>query len=192
MVLSYYARMRLTSNLLPVLLASPHPRVLSVLNGGKEKAFNTTDLNLDKSWSPFAAIGQTTTMTSLAFDYLSQKNPRVTFLHAFPGLVRTDISTHLVAPAGAGFFRRVWAAVLRIVVGTLLYLFGIAPEQSGERHAYQLTSGTFQPGSWRVNEYCDVVKSVGVLGKLRGAGWPEKIWEFTLGVFERAVAASGR
>jgi NAD(P)-dependent dehydrogenase (short-subunit alcohol dehydrogenase family) len=36
--ISYYSRMRLVWNLLPLLRQSPQPRVLTVLNGGREKS----------------------------------------------------------------------------------------------------------------------------------------------------------
>lgn len=186
-VLSYYTRMRLLANLLPLLAAAPKPRVLSVLNAGKEKAIREDDINLDRSWSPLAAIGHTTTMTTLAFEHLAAQNKNIVFLHAFPGLVRTDIGTHLVAPPGAGIVRRVFVAVIRRVIGALMFFLAITPEESGERHAYQLTSPTFGPGAWRVDENCELVTAPGVLARYRTTGWPNRIWEFTQGVFERAL-----
>jgi hypothetical protein len=176
--------MRLTANLLPLLLASPQPRILSVLNGGKENALREDDLGLVHKWSPFAVIGQSTTMMTLAFDYLAAENKSITFVHAFPGLVRTNIS-NMVAPAGSGIMRRVYVAVVRSVVGMLTFLLGITPEASGERHAYLLTSPMFGPGVWLVDDKSEVVKGSKVLEKYRASGWPERIWEFTLSAFDR-------
>lgn len=73
--------MRLVSNLLPLLRKSSRPRVLSVLNGGKEKAMRDEDLGLEQHWSTISIINHTTTMTSLAFDHLAENDERITFLH---------------------------------------------------------------------------------------------------------------
>ncbi|KAG0645095.1 Oxidoreductase andH [Hyphodiscus hymeniophilus] len=56
LVIQYYSRIRLVSILLPLLRASPRGgRILSVLDGGREKPIITTDLGLDNpanySWS---------------------------------------------------------------------------------------------------------------------------------------------
>ncbi|KAI1116884.1 hypothetical protein F5Y14DRAFT_448680 [Nemania sp. NC0429] len=70
--LSYYSRMRLLSNLLPLLRRSEGGgRVLSVLNGGKEAFINEDDIGLDKNWSLFSVVGHTTLLTSLALDHLA-------------------------------------------------------------------------------------------------------------------------
>jgi NAD(P)-dependent dehydrogenase (short-subunit alcohol dehydrogenase family) len=44
--LQYYSRVRLTTNLLPLLRKSPRPRILSVLSGGQEKKMIEDDLGL--------------------------------------------------------------------------------------------------------------------------------------------------
>jgi hypothetical protein len=64
----------------------------------------------------------------------------------------------------------------------------MAAKESGERHAYELTSDKFVPGSWRVGRLNDVVPDSGVLVQYREAGWGERIWEFTRGVWEKAEA----
>ncbi|KXX76788.1 3-keto-steroid reductase [Madurella mycetomatis] len=188
--LSYYTRALLISSLLPLLSHSLNPRVLSVLNGGKEKALNESDLALAKpgSWSPLGVITQATTLTTLALDHLSSQHQNITFIHAFPGLVRTDISTHMVAPQGAGWFRRIWAVVLRAVVGTMIRVLGVTTEVSGERQAYHLTGLKVQPGLSLVDEHSDVVPVPAVVLRYRAEGWPERVWEFTVGVFEKVFS----
>ncbi|KAK4153465.1 hypothetical protein C8A00DRAFT_43645 [Chaetomidium leptoderma] len=181
--LSYYARMRLTANLLPRLLAAPRARVLSVLNGGKEGVFREDDLGLVDNWSSLAVMAQYTTVTTLAFDHLAAQNKTFTFLQAYPGLVRTGIS-NLVAPSGSGIGRRAYVAVVGRFVGMLALLFGMTPVASGERHAYHLTSSAFGPGMWRVDDQSEVAKGTEVL-KYRAAGWPKRIWEFTVSVFDK-------
>ena len=71
-------------NLLPLLRQSPRPRVLSVLNGDREKSMRDEDIGLEQHWYPLAVINHTTTMTSLAFEHLAENDNRITFLHAFP------------------------------------------------------------------------------------------------------------
>lgn len=209
MSLSYLSRARLLSSLLPLLTKSPNPRVLSILNGGKETTLNTADLGLIQpgSWTPFASIAQTTMMTTLAFEHLARLpgNEQVTFLHAFPGLVRTDIGTHIVAPPGAGWWQRVRAAVMRGAVRVMMFLMGVDVERAGERGAYLVAGagagpgqteggvgpGPAEGGAWLVDDKSEVVAGpVAVLDRYRAEGWPEKIWEFTVGVFERVSGAA--
>ncbi|KAK3331106.1 hypothetical protein B0H66DRAFT_467673 [Apodospora peruviana] len=199
-VLSYYARMRLISNLLPLLNASSRPRVLSVLAGGKEKSFDRSkedDIGLQRkdNWAPFAAINHTTTMTTMALEHLvgTSNNSKITFMHAHPGLVRTEIGSHVVAPPGSGVLRRVGMALMRWLFNAFM-VFGISPEESGERQAYLLmSSSTYGPGTaWRIDKSCEPVTKPAFLARYRADGWPERVWEFTLGVFERALITTYR
>lgn len=185
--LSYYSRMRLTSNLLPLLSQSPHPRVLSVLNGGREQPLIEHDIGLEENWSPLTVINHTTTMTSLAFEYLSASHKQITFMHAFPGWVQTDIFARMTPPESSGILWRITLATVRGVVAVAMAVFGMSTEESGERHAYHLTSGDFGPGAWRIGRLSDVVTSFGVLGRYRECGWPEKIWDYTLRVFGSVI-----
>ncbi|KAK1830624.1 3-keto-steroid reductase [Podospora conica] len=196
--LSYLSRARLVSSLLPLLARSPTPaRVLSILNGGKETTLNTRDLGLVQpgSWTPFAAIAQTTMMTTLAWEHLAglPGNERVTFLHAFPGLVRTDIGAHIVAPPGSGWWLRVRAAVVRGAVRVMMWLMGVDAERAGERGAYLLAgAGPAQAGggAWLVDDKSEVVAGPAAVSRYIAEGWPERVWEFTVGVFERVLGGA--
>lgn len=172
--------MRLVSNLLPLLSQSQHPHVLSVLNGGKEKAIYDNNIGLAKNWSPIAVINHTTTMTTLSFEYLSENNEQITFMHAFPGWVQTDIFARLTPPESSEILWRMTLAAVRGVVALVMRFFGISTEESGERHVYHLTSeSSFGPGAWRIDNSSEVVTLSGVLGRYREGGWPGKI----LGVY---------
>lgn len=186
--ISYYSRMRLICNLLPLLRQSPRPRVLSVLNGGKEKSMYDEDIGLEQHWATRAVIDHATTMTSLAFEHLAENDQRITFLHAFPGLVRTDIFARLTAPASSGVAWRVVLASIRGLFAILILFFGMSAEDSGERQAFHLTSDIYSPGAWRIDSLSDQVYASGVLEQYRERGWPEKVWEHNVRIFDKALA----
>lgn len=179
--------MRVISNLLPLLHRSSRPRILSVLNGGREQKINTEDLGLERNWAVRAMINHTTTMTTLAFDHLAPVNENIAFLHAFPGLVQTDIFSQLTAPESSGIAWRIGLAAIRALTAAAFVVMGISPEESGERHAFHLTSATFGPGVHRINETSNEVAAPGVLEEYRKEGWPKKVWEYTLTVFDKAT-----
>jgi NAD(P)-dependent dehydrogenase (short-subunit alcohol dehydrogenase family) len=186
--ISYYSRMRLVQNLLPLLRQSPRPRVLSVLNAGKEKAMNDEDIGLEQHWSTIAIINHTTTMMSLAFDHLAANDKHITFMHAYPGWVKTDIFTRLTAPESSGVAWRVTLASICGFVAVVMLLFAISTEESGERQAYQLTSDTYGPGALLIGYLSDQVPAPHVLEQYRERGWAEKVWEHTLRVFDKVLA----
>ena len=126
-------------------------------------------------------------MTSLAFEYLAATEPQITFLHSYPGWVRTDVFSHLAAGESSGMVWRVMLAVIRSVVGVLMCMMGMSVEESGERQAFLLTTQSFGTGAWRVGAECEVVAKEGVLAGYREGGWPEKVWDHTLRVFEKAL-----
>ncbi|KAE9362982.1 hypothetical protein N431DRAFT_550757 [Stipitochalara longipes BDJ] len=189
--LSYYSRMRLLSNLLPLLRASPNPRVLSVLNAGKEAPLLESDLGLEQNWSFTGVVGHTTTMTSLAFDFLEseESNREVALLHAAPGLVKTSIFSRLTPPEGSGVVWRMVLPVIQGMAGVLYWFLGIDGKESGERMAFLLTSGTFGRGAWRVGESCEGIREVrgGVVEGYVERGLGHRVWEFTIGVFEKVL-----
>ena len=124
-VISYYARIRLVCNLLPLLRRSTRPRILSVLNGGKEGSLQEQDLGLERSWSAMSVVNHTTTMMTISFEHLAAQEPQMTFMHSYPGLVKTDIFTRLTPPAGSGIVWRVALASLRGFVAVLMMFFGL-------------------------------------------------------------------
>ena len=186
--ISYYSRMRLVWNLLPLLRQSPRPRVLSVLAGGREKAMRDDDIGLEQHWSTVNIINHTTTMTSLAFEYLAGNDKGIIFMHAYPGWVKTDIFTRLTAPESSGVGWRITLALIRGLVTLIMMLFAMSTEDSGERQAFQLTSDRYSPGAWRIDDKSDRISAPGVLEQYRERGWPEKIWEHTVRIFEKTLA----
>ncbi|CAI6341283.1 unnamed protein product [Periconia digitata] len=186
---SYYSRLRLISNLLPLLHKSPTPRILSILNGTKEKKINEADIGLKKHWGIAAVVNHTTMCTSLAFDHLAStaSHNHLTFLHVTPGLVSTDTPRTGRPSKSNGLFWWALISTFQIVSGWIITCFGMSAKESGERHAYELTNDNFVAGSWRVNRLNEIVPDNQVLIDYREGGWGDKIWEFTVGVWEKAL-----
>jgi hypothetical protein len=133
-------------------------------------------------------------MTSLAFSYLSQdpSNKDITFLHSASGLVKTEIFSKLQAPEGSGLLWRVLLPVIKGAAGVMYWMMAVSVEESGERQAFLLVSGEFEPGALRVGQACEVVPVVenGVFEKDVEKGWGEKVWEHTVHVFEKTLASN--
>lgn len=179
----------MVSNILPLLRRSTRPRVLSVLNGGREKRMRDEDLGLEQHWSPRAVINHTTTMTSLAFQHLAV-NEEITFLHAFPGLVRTDIFARLTAPDSSGLTWSVILACFRGFIAVAMLFLGVSADESGERQAYHLTNDTYGSGVRLIGSSSDLSPKPSVLDQYQVRGWPEKVWEHTVCIFERRLSSA--
>lgn len=195
---SYYSRLRLVSNLLPLLNQCHRQpaRVLSILNGTKETKINEKDLNLDRQWGIRAVVNHTTLLTSLAFDYLSEKAPQkhIVFLHATPGLVNTmtpRTKEHLPSREKAGLLQWALLSFVQIISGWVIRYFGMNINESGERHAFHLTSDNFEPGSWRIDRHSHIAPDNDALQDYLSHGWAEKAWDFTLMMWDKALAYQG-
>jgi hypothetical protein len=188
--LSYYSRLRLVSNLLPLLNRSPHPRVLSILNGTREKRINEEDIGLETKWGIMAVVDHSTLFTSLAFDHLAaQSENKITFIHDTPGFVSTDTPRTSFPSIEDGYLWWAFVSFMQVVTGWYIRHFGMAVKESGERHAYYLTSDMFGPGSWRVNKESEIVPDNSTLKDYQNRGWAEKIWDYTIRVWDKALAA---
>ncbi|KAK8043753.1 hypothetical protein PG994_012591 [Apiospora phragmitis] len=156
---------RILANLLPLIHRSPKPRVLSTLNGTKEKRINDQDIGLEKKWGIVSVVDHTTICTSLAFDYLSANETlkKTAFIHATPGFV---------------------------ISGWIIVYFGKSLSESGERHAYLLSTESISPGSSRTNKENDVVPDNEVLKYYHERNQGETIWNHTAQVREAALGRS--
>lgn len=204
MSLSYYARIRLTINLLPLLQNSASPRVLSVLAGGQERRLFTHDLALNHNYSFLNVIDQVTTMHTLMFERLAYENPKIIFIHSYPGWVQTDIAQTAWL---SGPHRPRWlVSLVSWVIGMLFRLLATSVEESGERYVFQATSMKPTPterhdsqsgkqasvhlvdakcenGSTRSNQK--------VLERYRREGMVEKVWHHTMNVFADILSNNG-
>ncbi|KAF2788842.1 hypothetical protein K505DRAFT_366120 [Melanomma pulvis-pyrius CBS 109.77] len=129
-----------------------------------------------------------------AFDYVvaNDSQNHVTFIHATPGFVHTDTPRTAYPSKADGLAWWALVSVLQAVSGWIIRYFGMAAKESGERHAYKLTSDKFIPGSWRVSHLNEVIPDNDVLVQYRESGWDEKIWEFTNRVWNKALVRGAK
>ncbi|KLJ11878.1 hypothetical protein EMPG_12971 [Blastomyces silverae] len=148
--LRYYSRMRFIQNLLPLLSTATPARVISVFGGGFESSINTSDLDLKHNFSILNCAKHAITMTSLSMEHLAsttasqqqQNNGHraVSFMHIYPGLVRSNIYTNSFPAPIAAFYNYVlWP--------TMMWPFSVDVQESGERHLFHLTSACYPGGN---------------------------------------------
>ncbi|OJJ03180.1 hypothetical protein ASPVEDRAFT_72911 [Aspergillus versicolor CBS 583.65] len=187
--LHYYSRMRFISNLLPQLNAAAAggnntglASVVSVLEAGGEGALNQDDLDLKNTYSLANARTHAITMNSLSLGYLAKANPAVSFIHSFPGGVKTGVMREL------GLVTRM-ALQAAMVLGKP---WMVPVEESGERHLYAAAG---LPNLKREDDGSGKLYLVGSDGEARGnqkvlneykeKKIDKKVWEHTLDVFNR-------
>ena len=135
--LAYYSRTRFTLNFLPLLSSAPSlRRVVSVFCGTKEGPIDPNDLGCRHapSFPPLAARGRAASLVTLGLEAVAKQAPTVSFLHVFPGAVKTNIGKTI--PGLMGF-------VMRGAFGFMSNL--VDPEEVGERHLFYMTSGMYAP-----------------------------------------------
>jgi hypothetical protein len=142
----------------------------------------------DYTWQ--GAIAHHSTMTSLAFEYLAENDKKITFMHVFPGLVSTGLFSRVAAPSTSGLLARSLTALFAGFGSLLVRILGVSALDCGARQAFLLTNDKYGPGAWRIGDKSELVTAPGVLGRYRDQGWREKVWNYTLGVFEKGLAAS--
>ncbi|KAL4928627.1 uncharacterized protein BDV17DRAFT_291552 [Aspergillus undulatus] len=207
--LRYYSRMRFISNLLPLLSKSDQSRVISIYGGGFEYPIDTSNLSLSRpgSFNALKGYKHSITMTSLAMSHLSKQYPNVSFIHAFPGLVGTNIySNSFPGPIAAVYNYAIWP---------MMWPFSVGLKESGERHLFHLASSMYparnggdggvqdgREGEGEVANGLDGVKGSGaylinwrggirpsskILDEYREQGIDEMVWRHTEEVLDEAV-----
>ncbi|KAI8849495.1 hypothetical protein BC829DRAFT_432500 [Chytridium lagenaria] len=139
MATNYYGRMELISSLMPLLektakLPNADVRVLNVLSSCiGQMPPDLNDLDLKKTFSMKNCHDATTFYSDLAAESLSLLHPTVSFIHAHPGVVNTNI------------FRDLHPA-LRVAAKLLAPLLTSAND-AGDAMTYLLVNETFR-GGW--------------------------------------------
>nr|OQO18867.1 hypothetical protein B0A51_14533 [Rachicladosporium sp. CCFEE 5018]OQO25552.1 hypothetical protein B0A51_06871 [Rachicladosporium sp. CCFEE 5018] len=145
MCTNYYSRIRFTLNLMPCLTAAAEAgelsRVNTILAAGSEGKVNVQDLDLKKNFGLHTALAHCTVMSDFMVEELAKRYPGTTFMHSYPGTVKTGIANELTGPA------RLAVKVMYSVMSPWI----LNVQESGERHFYQLTSQSFPPAEWREN-----------------------------------------
>lgn len=150
-------------------------------------------MSLKKHYGVWNCLKHATTMNTFAAEELAKANPGTSFVHSYPGTVKTNITQ------GFGpIMRPIMNAVM--VLGTP---FAVGFQESGERHLYAATSGAYPPkaktnesavsgtdgvkgsGAYRLNWDGGVIKKSNVLEEYRTQGVGKKIWDHTLEVFDK-------
>ncbi|KAF6827833.1 short chain dehydrogenase reductase family protein [Colletotrichum plurivorum] len=199
--LEYYGRMLSTLLLLPLLRASPSPRVLTILGAVRlsAKGIDADDLNLEKpgKFGGLATQAHMSAMNTLFLDRLSSDpdNQKITFVHNWPGLVDTGNAVRHHTPS---FFSPV---PITILLKPVFWVLGYGEQEAGERHVFVGTSGVFgglgpkgEDGAVRegtrgdigrglflVDHRCEVIDKGKVLEELRGYV-QGKVWGKTMEV----------
>lgn len=206
----YYARIRFTMNLLPLLKQSTNlRRVVTVLAGGHEGPIDATDFQ-GRNMSMIKLRGHGVSLTDMALEALAEQAPEVSFIHDYPGTVKTGIGRDPNNLLG-----RIMNFVL-MIIGRWVYIPNV---ESGERHLFFATSAKYPPrvatdtaSAVPLVEGVDVAqgtdgkvgsgvysihwdgehagpKSVALLAGLRAQGMAQKIWEHTVGEFKRITGS---
>ncbi|KIK00448.1 hypothetical protein K443DRAFT_7651 [Laccaria amethystina LaAM-08-1] len=95
LALNYYARWTFATRLLPALKRAKEDgedaKVFSVMAVGRGGELDVEDLGLKKSYSVLKAALASPTYNDLMIEKLAERNPDLTFIHAHPGVVRTNM-----------------------------------------------------------------------------------------------------
>ena len=132
----YYSRIRFIANLLPLLQRAPAlRRVVSVFAGTKEGPIRVDDFP-QRHVPMRQQRGHLSSMTTLALESLALEAPDVSFVHDFPGSVKTDLGKD-VRTAPIMLFRAYYRVIGPIV--------NLPYDEAGERQLFFATSARFPP-----------------------------------------------
>lgn len=208
--LRYYARMRFVANLMPLLESGKPARVISVFGGGFEGPINKRDLDLKRNFSVLKCALHSITMTSLAMEHLAAttKSKSLSFVHAYPGIVGTNIYTNSFPPPISTLYN--------YVMWPLMWPVSVNLKESGERHLFHATSarypgrggeaagqgvpvagggagvakgsdGRVGSGAYLMNWKGETSVAGKTMQRYREEGMPEVVWRHTVDLLQSAV-----
>ena len=201
MSLLYYSRIRLITQLLPLLLAAPQPahRVSIYAAGGESHGtFFPNDLALKEAGHYNFSNCRTNViyMKTMFFESLAQKHAgKLSLCHFYPAIV--------VTPTYYSSSHPWWFKSIFRLFAPLIKALSISPENIGQRvlflgsdrfpakgeesqYALMGTDGTMGGGAYSCNYNDEVNKIEKFYTQLRKQGLQEKVWEHTMEVFEQA------
>jgi NAD(P)-dependent dehydrogenase (short-subunit alcohol dehydrogenase family) len=164
--LSYYSRILLTLDLLPLLEASPggRGRVVTVNGGGLETPhLDVEDIDMHKpgAFNGMKAQMRFVRLMTATFDKLAQEHADVVFVHAYPGAVNTGNAYRDNASPWS-----LWGWLRWAIVTPLFWLLGLSEEEAGQRYLFLSTSAMFGgAGVGCTGAVEEGVNTLGVKGK---------------------------
>ncbi|PVH81641.1 hypothetical protein DL98DRAFT_623718 [Cadophora sp. DSE1049] len=134
--LMIYSRARFIMNLLPIIKIAPSlRRVITVAGGGREGQIYPDDYPA-RHLSLIKLRAHSISVITLSMEALARSAPEVSFIHDYPGTVKTPLIDHRLGIFG-------------VVLRAWIFLFGwyvcIPLEECGERHLFLATSARFAP-----------------------------------------------
>ncbi|KAK3943205.1 hypothetical protein QBC46DRAFT_377811 [Diplogelasinospora grovesii] len=139
MAVIYYSRIRFIVDLLPLLQRAPAlRRVVTVYTATKEGPVDTNDFQA-RRLQMLAARGHGSSMMTLALESIALEAPDVSFIHAHPGHVKTNMGKE-VRPGGAPPVQMTTIKAVLKVIGPFV---NIPFEEAGERQVFFATSARF-------------------------------------------------
>ncbi|KAI9902307.1 hypothetical protein N3K66_001659 [Trichothecium roseum] len=200
MTTRYYSRQLLLEKLLPLLNSedAPSPRVVSVLAGGQEAPLNEDDLDLrEKSnWSFWNASVHSATMLTLSLERVARENPRLSIVHWFPGPVSTPGLTRagnfgMTLPDPMSAEESGQRGVFHATSDMYARHGSLVPSVSGELPgAVAGVAKTTAGGIWLLDPRGEGTDNEKVLAEMRKDGLPDRVWEFTRGIFASAITTT--
>jgi hypothetical protein len=123
-------------NLLPLLKqATGLRRVVTVFAAGKEGKVDTSDFQAFHI--PMLSVrGHASSLNTLSLEAIAKMAPEVSFVHDFPGAVKTNIGRGMNGILLIG---------MKIIFGIIGRWVFIPPEECGDRHLYFATSARYWP-----------------------------------------------
>ncbi|KAE8364901.1 short-chain dehydrogenase/reductase [Aspergillus caelatus] len=177
--LHYYARMRFINNLIPQLTqansnkgsTSALSRVITVLGAGHETKIDMNDLDLKHKYSLDSCDVHATTMSSLMVEEFASRYPSTTFIHTYPGIVKSGIS-------------REAGPIVGRLVRAVMFLgrpWMVAEQESGERHLgdSRVHAAVSRRGAYLVKWDGSEVGDRRFLDEYHASGVGRKVWEHT-------------
>jgi len=133
----FYSRIRAIQVLLPLLNRSENPHVINILAGGQEGPLVEDDLDLAKpgNFGVASSANQAATMLTLALERFARENPKISFVHAFPGLTATP----LLSRGSSGII----GFLLQWIVTPLGGLFFASPDDVAARALFYATNARY-------------------------------------------------
>ncbi|TVY39145.1 Oxidoreductase [Lachnellula subtilissima] len=187
-----YSRTLFMYSLLPLLGESADGRIVSVSAAGEEGAVNMSDIGLSEAanYGFVAALRQGVTMMSLVMRELSLENPNVSLIHTDPGVVNTAVHVKLAETMTGYLTPLSW--LVRWGLVPLVWLLGRTAEEAGQVGLYELTSERYSADSgenfFRLRANAEDAGASSILSTYIEDGTQRKVWEHTMGVYEKVLA----